>query len=198
MENLALMHAAIAQEYPLTDEQLQALEALQINIPSSAWMGVAGLAVGLSVLGSSPDAQAAVRRGDACSAVSSVQSALVSAGYSPGAVDGVFGGGTEYAVIRYQQRRGLSVDGVVGPATASALGLSPSIACGSGGSGTGGGGAVTVSTNGGALSIRSGPGTGYGAIGSLSNGSSASITGRVSNGWYELARGGWVSGAWVY
>uniref|UniRef100_A0ACD5GVH9 SH3 domain-containing protein n=1 Tax=Desertifilum tharense IPPAS B-1220 TaxID=1781255 RepID=A0ACD5GVH9_9CYAN len=47
------------------------------------------------------------------------------------------------------------------------------------------------------MNIRSGPGAGYSWIGSLSNGSTAGITGRVSGGWYELSSGGWVAGNWV-
>jgi Transglycosylase-like domain/Putative peptidoglycan binding domain len=39
--------------------------------------------------------------------------------------DGVFGRGTVRAVKRFQRRHGLEVDGVVGPQTAAALGLTP-------------------------------------------------------------------------
>lgn len=44
-------------------------------------------------------------------------------GYYDGAVDGVFGARTYRAVRRFQERNGLSVDGIIGPATARALGM---------------------------------------------------------------------------
>lgn len=44
-------------------------------------------------------------------------------GYYPGPIDGVFGADTYRAVIFFQSRNGLTPDGVVGPATWSALGF---------------------------------------------------------------------------
>jgi resuscitation-promoting factor RpfB len=38
-------------------------------------------------------------------------------------VDGIFGRGTERAVKRFQRRRGLEADGIVGPVTARAMGI---------------------------------------------------------------------------
>jgi chitosanase len=54
--------------------------------------------------------------------VRALQQALVNAGF-PIIVDGIFGTGTDAAVKQFQQQKGLIVDGIVGPATRSALGL---------------------------------------------------------------------------
>ncbi len=50
-----------------------------------------------------------------------LQEALKSKGFSPAHVDGEFGLGTEAAVIAFQNSEGLLADGIVGPATLSAL-----------------------------------------------------------------------------
>src|SRR5262249_52845585 len=55
-----------------------------------------------------------------------VQSALRRAGFSPGAIDGSFGPGTEAALLGFQKSHGLVADGVVGNATAIALGIDDS------------------------------------------------------------------------
>ncbi|MBD1862900.1 MULTISPECIES: peptidoglycan-binding protein [Trichocoleus] len=276
METLAFVHTAVAYADPDSEPQFS-FQPLNFKLLNSGWMSLVAIAIGLAILSTTSDAMAAViKRGSSGSLVGTIQSALVNRGYNTGGVDGVFGPATESAVIRFQQQQGLSADGIVGAATAAALGInngsitgggggggggapgtytvtagsgllirsSPSrgsavigslgyggqvsvtsnrasgdgytwaqlagggwvaadyLSTGGGGGGGGGGGApsgaVTISTNGSALNIRSGPGAGYGVVGSLSNGSRASITGRTSNGWYELANGGWVSGSWIY
>jgi hypothetical protein len=60
-----------------------------------------------------------VKRGDRGDAVRQVQEALDVVS------DGIFGAQTERAVRRFQKSKGLTVDGVVGPATRDALGLEP-------------------------------------------------------------------------
>ncbi len=55
--------------------------------------------------------------------VEALQRRLKEVGFSPGMIDGIFGSGTEAAVIAFQHSRGLLADGIVGPRTAAALGL---------------------------------------------------------------------------
>ena len=54
-----------------------------------------------------------------------VQGALQSAGFSPGAIDGVLAPPTLAAVARYQQARGLPVHGYLDVETVRALGVAP-------------------------------------------------------------------------
>ena len=53
-----------------------------------------------------------------------VQEKLKQYGYFKGAVDGIFGKETYDAVVWFQRKNGLAVDGVVGKATAAGLGIS--------------------------------------------------------------------------
>lgn len=68
-------------------------------------------------------AQAALRRGSTGDDVTAVQKRLKQWGYYSGAVDGIYGYGTERAVKWFQEKNGLTVDGVVGEKTAAAMGL---------------------------------------------------------------------------
>lgn len=74
------------------------------------------------------------KKGSSGATVSEIQTRLRAWGYYSGAVDGVYGSGTEKAVRHFQRANGLSVDGQCGAQTLAALGL-PS---GSGGSSGGG------------------------------------------------------------
>ncbi|HWQ51020.1 MAG TPA: spore cortex-lytic enzyme [Terriglobales bacterium] len=56
--------------------------------------------------------------------VTQVQKKLAALGYGVGAADGVFGSKTLAAVKQFQRDRGLTADGIVGPQTLKALGLS--------------------------------------------------------------------------
>jgi len=58
--------------------------------------------------------------------VAALQKKLGEAGFATGETDGNFGKGTQSAVMAFQKSKNLSIDGVVGPATASALGLDAS------------------------------------------------------------------------
>lgn len=56
--------------------------------------------------------------------VTRIQQALASKGFDPGLIDGEFGPNTRAAVLEFQQSQGMVADGVVGPETAAALGVS--------------------------------------------------------------------------
>ena len=67
---------------------------------------------------------AAYRQGSSGQAVRTIQEKLVRWGYFDGPVDGIFGSKTEAAVRFFQEKNGLTADGIVGPATLAALGMS--------------------------------------------------------------------------
>lgn len=185
MENLAYIHLAVGYEDPNPDSNLRSLEELGLK---SVVVGATSLALTAAIMTTANNAMALLVRGNTGAAVSEVQLALKNKGYSVGATDGVFGRQTETAVTSFQRDRGLAADGIVGPATAVALGLS------NGGSGGGGGtpsGAVTVTAASG-VNIRSGPGTNYRVVGGLGYGARVSTYGS-SNGWYRVSQG-WIAG----
>jgi peptidoglycan hydrolase-like protein with peptidoglycan-binding domain len=63
-----------------------------------------------------------LRRGSRGTPVTQLQNTLKAQGFYPGPVTGYYGGLTEEAVRRFQQAKGLSVDGTAGSKTLSALG----------------------------------------------------------------------------
>lgn len=77
---------------------------------------------------------ASYQRGSSGATVKQIQTKLKNWGYYDGAVDGVFGSGTEKAVKSFQRKNGLTVDGKVGPATLAALGINSGSSGGGGGS----------------------------------------------------------------
>jgi putative chitinase len=98
-------------------------------IDRRACLARAKAALGLSATAAAPApfspaaarARPVLRKGDHNSDVTALQTALSAHGYQMSA-DGIFGPGTEAAVKRFQQSRGLSADGVVGGQTWVALG----------------------------------------------------------------------------
>lgn len=67
------------------------------------------------------------KRGSSGSVVSEIQTKLKNWGYYSGSVDGIYGSRTEEAVKSFQRKNGLTADGMAGPATLKALGItSPS------------------------------------------------------------------------
>lgn len=61
------------------------------------------------------------RASRATARVRDIQGELLNAGHDPGPLDGIFGSKTDAALRAFQQARGLTVDGIVGPATWAAL-----------------------------------------------------------------------------
>ena len=72
-------------------------------------------------------ADAVLKKGSNGDEVATVQRKLKQWGYYDGTVDGIFGSRTEAAVRYFQRKNGLTPDGVVGPKTAAALGISLSV-----------------------------------------------------------------------
>ena len=60
------------------------------------------------------------------SEVRKIQQKLSSWGYYDGAVDGIYGTQTKNAVIYFQRKNGLQADGIAGPQTLAAMGISSS------------------------------------------------------------------------
>lgn len=76
-----------------------------------------------------------LKRGSSGPDILTLQSALQQLGFDPHGIDGIFGAGTEAAVIAFQTSKGLTPDGVVGPNTMAALQANAAVA-GAGVSGT--------------------------------------------------------------
>jgi peptidoglycan L-alanyl-D-glutamate endopeptidase CwlK len=64
-----------------------------------------------------------LKEGDSGPDVETLQRKLQEHGFSPGAIDGEFGPGTQAALMAFQKSDGLLADGIVGSQTASALGF---------------------------------------------------------------------------
>ena len=69
---------------------------------------------------------ASYRRGSYGETVTEIQEKLSQWGYYSGEIDGIYGSGTEDAVRRFQEKNGLTVDGIAGTATLEAMGISDS------------------------------------------------------------------------
>lgn len=64
------------------------------------------------------------KRGSTGSEVRQIQQKLIQWGYMTGSVDGIYGSKTEAAVKRFQQKNGLTADGIAGSATLAKMGIS--------------------------------------------------------------------------
>ena len=70
-----------------------------------------------------PQVYALSKRGSTGSEVRQIQQKLINWGYMTGSVDGIYGAKTEAAVKRFQQKNGLTADGVAGSATLAKMGI---------------------------------------------------------------------------
>lgn len=86
---------------------------------------------------------ASYKKGSTGEVVKQIQTKLKSWGYYDGAIDGIFGSGTEKAVKAFQRKNGLEVDGKVGKNTLAALGINAALP-GTSGGGSGSSGDVAL------------------------------------------------------
>lgn len=112
----------------LTDAGRQALHASAVAFGSWSYVEPLSMTVRwvhfdkrLSPPACSVGGYIAVRQGSRGVYVLVLQDALNALGYTGSGLDGVFGGGTRSAVIRFQQRNGLTADGIVGCGTWTSL-----------------------------------------------------------------------------
>ena len=73
------------------------------------------------------------KKGSSGETVKTIQTKLKEWGYYDGAVDGVYGSGTEKAVKYFQEKNGLKADGKAGQKTLDAMGIFAEAAANSGG-----------------------------------------------------------------
>jgi peptidoglycan hydrolase-like protein with peptidoglycan-binding domain len=66
-------------------------------------------------------ADQSLKPGMSGSSVTALQQALTQLGYNPGTADGSYGPSTTQAVTAFQTAKGLTADGVAGPATLAAI-----------------------------------------------------------------------------
>lgn len=86
-------------------------------------LAIATLLTLLVVFGMQVASAATVKMGSSGSVVKTIQTKLKRWGYYSGSVDGVFGAKTKAAVVSFQKKNGLTPDGIVGKATANAMGV---------------------------------------------------------------------------
>jgi hypothetical protein len=199
MESLAYLHHAIAYEDPSPAPTLKPI-TLNLDIPSSAWLYMVGIAAVCIVTATPQRASAApiYTVGSKGETVEAIQRFL---GLP---VDGVYGNQTANAVRRYQRQQGVEmVDGVVGPETLSLMGLSEMATAESADATTAA--STTEDTAGTVATIRTVEGTGVNlrrspngdVIGSVTDGTVVTLTGQeVMQGeytWVELVDRSWVA-----
>lgn len=122
--------------------------------------------------------------GSSGSVVEELQKNLNTLGYSCGGVDGIYGVNTAEAVRKFQRDKKLSVDGIAGALTQSAIkqALSGYFSAGD---------TVVVVAN--LLNVRKGAGTNFAIMTAVKKNSTYTLS-EVKNGWGKLKElSGWVS-----
>jgi uncharacterized protein YraI len=87
MELLAFIECAVEFESPDSDRKLRTLDELGLNLPASTWVGLASVAIVVSILTNTPRADAAIHRGNTGDRVTHIQQALTQKGFNPGGIE---------------------------------------------------------------------------------------------------------------
>ncbi|MDF2207633.1 MULTISPECIES: peptidoglycan-binding domain-containing protein [Oscillatoriales] len=127
MDTIAYNHLVSSYESPqqlnLSDNLILFRGVNWSKVSTTCLMPIIGAAISLSILGATSAAQASIYYGSSGNHVVQLQNALANHGYFRARSTGYFGSMTKHSVKAFQRDYGLAVDGIVGPATASALGL---------------------------------------------------------------------------
>lgn len=121
METLTYVHLATTAQ---NSEEIK----LTLNcktLPSSAWIRLGAIAITLTLLGIASSRALALQTGNQGTQVIALQQKLKAAGYFNGTATGFYGSQTQAAVSKFQQARGLAVDGIAGSNTLAALSGTP-------------------------------------------------------------------------
>lgn len=90
-------------------------------VGAKTWAALEGNGTSPSRGSSSGTISGILKKGSRGAAVSELQTKLKNKGFYSGAIDGIFGTGTENAVKAFQKANGLAADGIVGSKTLAAL-----------------------------------------------------------------------------
>lgn len=105
--------------------QLNQATAATLGVDPAALLAARGAPAAATGAGADAGAAAALSGPLGQSGVRAVQQRLRALGFYRGQADGMWGAGTQAALERFQQGRGLQATGQLNPATAQALGLDP-------------------------------------------------------------------------
>lgn len=127
MDTIAYNHLVSSYESPqkwnLSDNLILFRGVNWSQVSTTCLMPIISAAISLSILSATSAAQASIYYGSSGNHVVQLQKALANHGYFHARATGYFGSITKHSVKAFQRDHGLAVDGIVGPATAIALGL---------------------------------------------------------------------------